>query len=86
MTKDYFCEKCFFFKTSLDFSAKMYPWHLLKRESKLRTTQQRERSARLLPPPDRDRPACEGEPLPAHSNQTDQGRPAVALRGCCFFG
>lgn len=24
-----------FFKTSLDFSAKMYPWHLLKRKSKL---------------------------------------------------
>lgn len=55
MTKDYFCEKCFFFKTSLDFSAKMYPWHLLKRESKLKTTQRREPGAlgwaRLLPRP-----------------------------------
>lgn len=38
MTKDYFCEKCFFFffKTSLDFSAKMYPWHLLKHKNKLK--------------------------------------------------
>lgn len=28
--------KSVFFKTSLDFSAKMYPWHLLKHKNKLK--------------------------------------------------